>query len=271
MTLLQDALTDAPTTPPDPYATDGETYELYLCDSQPYWSLLDPKKVKGVYLDPPYGMKQRTARGLAGRGGRMGPRKKDGSRALVEAQDFPPIAGDDRPFDPSPFLSYPRSVAVVLWGANWYSNRLPPRGGWIVWDKRADMPSSRIWGFADNADVELAWTNLNMSAKIISHQWLGMLRKSERGKKLPHPTRKPVEVWEVIIRATTSPGDLLVDFFAGSCSMAEAARKLGRRSISFELPEGERYLEHAAEVLRQPVLPIDHGELDSPVQLIMPF
>lgn len=38
------------------------------------------------------------------------------------------IKGDDKPFDPTPWLSYP---IVVLWGANNFSDRLP-QGSWLV-------------------------------------------------------------------------------------------------------------------------------------------
>jgi len=45
-------------------------------------------------------------------------------------------------------------MPTVLFGANHYAHRLPPSPSWLVWDKRPEMAST------DQADCELAWTNL---------------------------------------------------------------------------------------------------------------
>lgn len=52
-----------------------------------------------------------------------------------------------------------------------------------------------------------------------------------------HPTQKPVELMETLIRMSTSPGDLIVDPFSGSGSTALAAQRLGRRCIGIELDQ----------------------------------
>ncbi len=56
-----------------------------------------------------------------------------------------------------------------------------------------------------------------------------------RGKL--HPTQKPVRVIEIPIEVHTSPGDIVVDPFAGSGATAQAARKLGRKFIVIEKDE----------------------------------
>lgn len=50
-----------------------------------------------------------------------------------------------------------------------------------------------------------------------------------------YPTQKPAELLERIIRASTSEGDLVADFFAGSGTTAAAAEKLGRKWIVSDL------------------------------------
>lgn len=50
-----------------------------------------------------------------------------------------------------------------------------------------------------------------------------------------HPTEKPVWLWQRIISATTKPGDVVLDPFAGTGSSGEAALRLGRRWIGVEL------------------------------------
>ena len=46
-----------------------------------------------------------------------------------------------------------------------------------------------------------------------------------------HPTPKPEALLERIIKATSNPGDVVLDFFAGSFTTAAVAERLGRRWI----------------------------------------
>lgn len=50
-----------------------------------------------------------------------------------------------------------------------------------------------------------------------------------------HPAEKPISMLMHAIEATTYPGDIVLDCFAGSGSTALAAASLGRRSISMEI------------------------------------
>lgn len=55
---------------------------------------------------------------------------------------------------------------------------------------------------------------------------------SPNGKeKTGYPTQKPLPILERIIRASSRPGDTVLDFFAGSGTTGEAALKLGRSFI----------------------------------------
>lgn len=58
---------------------------------------------------------------------------------------------------------------------------------------------------------------------------------SPNGKeKTGYPTQKPLGVLERIVRVHSDPGDLVVDYFAGSGSMAEAAARNGRRFLAID-------------------------------------
>lgn len=52
--------------------------------------------------------------------------------------------------------------------------------------------------------------------------------------KTGHPTQKPLETIEPLIRASTAPGDLILDPFTGSGTTGVAAIRLGRRFIGWE-------------------------------------
>jgi len=53
-----------------------------------------------------------------------------------------------------------------------------------------------------------------------------------------HPLQKPPELLDRFIENSSSPGDVVLDCFAGSGSVLEAARRLHRKSIGFEKYEG---------------------------------
>lgn len=53
-------------------------------------------------------------------------------------------------------------------------------------------------------------------------------------KRTVHPTQKPVELCEYLIRTYTRPGELVADICAGSGTTAVAAVNTGRRFVCFE-------------------------------------
>ncbi len=154
-----------------------------------------------VLTDPPYGMGYKPLRGA------------DGSRRFVDG-----VVGDDQPFDPGHLLNRPR---LVLFGANWYADRLPASGGWLVWDK---TPKGRKDGFTAS-DAELAWTNVTSRVRKIAVQWGGEARNGERGHY--HPTQKPIAVFRWVVQEFTEPGALILDPYAGSGTTLVAAKEEG--------------------------------------------
>jgi DNA modification methylase len=53
----------------------------------------------------------------------------------------------------------------------------------------------------------------------------------------PHPTQKPEMVVERVMKASSNPGDVVLDPFMGSGTTAVVAVRLGRRFIGFEINE----------------------------------
>ena len=203
--------------------------------------------VDAVITDPPYG---------------IGKLNKFGSRSnLTVAMPYTPIIGDDKPFDPVPFLGFP---VVVMFGANWYADKLPPSGGWVVWDKLNGLSSKRAWGFNDNSDCELIWTNQGNAARLIPHRWMGAMKESEGNERRVHPTQKPIALMAELIKQYTQPGDLILDPFCGSGTTGVACVQTGRRFIGIEIDPGyadiaRARIAKAAEQARQLTLGIEQA------------
>ena len=87
---------------------------------------------------------------------------------------------------------------------------------------------------------------------------------SVRPHKGKHPAEKPLAMLEHAIKATTFPGDIVLDCFGGSGSTAHAALRQGRRSVTIEIePQwvtaiAERIQEHEEQNLDRV---IQHGKL----------
>lgn len=65
--------------------------------------------------------------------------------------------------------------------------------------------------------------------------------------KLKTPTKLPRELVKKILRFSSNPGDIVLDPFIGSGTVAVAAREMGRHYLGFEIVE--EYLELASERL----------------------
>lgn len=103
----------------------------------------------------------------------------------------------------------------IIWGGNYFSDYLPSAKGFIIWDKK-NIPDNVKFGMC-----EYAWTNLNITPKII--------RQTPQGSKSNpriHPTQKPVELYSWIYDRHANAGYKILDTHMGSGSSAIAA--LGR-------------------------------------------
>ena len=73
---------------------------------------------------------------------------------------------------------------------------------------------------------------------------MGAIRKGKRTKRV-HPTQKPVELMEWIIKNYTNENDTILDCFMGSGSTGVACKKLNRNFIGIEIDE--KYFKIAEE------------------------
>ncbi len=211
---------------PKPYYED-ESVRIYHGDCREILPLLEP--VDLVLTDPPYGI------GYV-HGAEYGPNAS-------KFNDMP-VVGDDVPFDPRPLLVFKN---IILWGANHYADKLPPSGGWLIWDKRCMTVVN------DQSDCEMAWTNIRNTARIYYHVWDGFRRGSEKDIPRVHPTQKALGLMRWCLELQPDAHTIL-DPFMGSGTTLRAAKDLGRKAIGIEIEE--KYCEIAAKRMSQLVLPL---------------
>lgn len=200
---------------------------LFLADNLEVLPMLETQSIKVIVTDPPYGIAHPCNFRGRGRG------------KLAQCNDYSDVQGDNKPFDPSWLLAL--GLPLCLWGANWYADKLPPSGGWLVWDKmRPDT--------LDQATCELAWTNFVKGVRRYQYLWNGMIRDGEQ-KENYHPTQKPVALMRWILSLPWTPSGTVFDPYMGSGPVGIACAQLGRGFIGVEVEE--KYFHIAVERIKK--------------------
>lgn len=96
----------------------------------------------------------------------------------------------------------------------------------IIW-ARKDLKNSK-YTFNYNLMKEL---NDNKQMKDV---WTTSLTKPSEKKSGKHPTQKPLEILDRIIRASTKENDLILDPFCGSSTTGISANRLNRKYIGID-------------------------------------
>lgn len=176
--------------------------------------------VDAVVTDPPYGIKADRKQGARA--------NKQHGAAWAASKDYGATAwDDDRPSREAFGQMLRVGRHAVIFGGNYFTDRLPPSPSWIVWDKDN--------GANNYADFELAWTSHKRAARKVRWRWHGMLQEPGHPKDVrQHPTQKPLGLMLWVIEHYTEPGDLVVDPYCGSGTTGVACVQLGRRFIGIE-------------------------------------
>jgi len=156
------------------------------------------------------------------------------------------VYGDNKPFDPSPFLYFDK---VVLWGFHHFSDKLPT-GSVLVWVKRYDN------GFGSFlSDADLAWMKGGNGVYCFRDTSL----QGASDNKL-HPTQKPLPLLKWCLeKAKTKQNDLILDPFMGSGTTGVACVQLGRRFIGIEIAPSyfeiaKKRIQDAQRQIRMPLI-----------------
>lgn len=241
---LTAGLTDPDDVPETPKETRYKRGDLILLDkhrllcgdstmSDEVERLMGGEEANMVFTDPPYGIDIVSRGGTDGAPGGMKSTHGESKSQIVQPRKYRPIIGDDKPFDPTPFLTL--APKVFLWGANCYASKLPDQSHWIVWDKKCEKGADRN----SFSDCELAWTNIERKSVVIyRHIWAGVFRAGKRNEELSkrvHPTQKPVGLFIQILSDYTRQNEIVLDPFLGSGSTIIACEKIGRSCFGMEI------------------------------------
>ena len=161
-------------------------------------------RVDSIVTDPPYGIGEG--------GGRFRDRKGGGHRVLKKKSW-------DNKTPEKEAIDMMRSISnnQIIWGGNYFTDKLPVSRGWLYWQK--------LMG-GDFSDGELAWTSFDKVLKEFK------FCNKFGGKQ--HPTQKPIELMKWCLEKTDG---VVVDPYMGSASTLVACAKMGRKGIGIELDE----------------------------------
>lgn len=192
------------------------TAKLYLADcAEVAPSLQD---IAALVTDPPYGMDWNVDSARFSGGPSADSRGKGKS-------DWDEIAGDASPFDPAPWIEYPK---VVLWGANHYAQRLPV-GTSLVWVKRSEQNFGTFL-----SDCEIGWQKGGHGSYCYQQQFSPPSRMAENFGKTAHPMQKPVGLMTWCLQRIKAAGTVL-DPFMGSGTTGVACAQLGLPFVGIEI------------------------------------
>jgi site-specific DNA-methyltransferase (adenine-specific) len=189
--------------------------EIYNEDSYEAIKKIPDKSVDLILTDPPYGINADMGVGGFGNSPKNAKKYSGGWDNKTPSEDM--------------FKELLRvGKKVIIFGANYFTDKLPLNGHWIVWDKVGEIKFNNPY-----SDCELAWTNVDK--KIVKKYLNKQQGFINDGDERVHPTQKPLRLFSEIIRDYSNENDIVADFFLGSGTTCVAAKELNRRYIGFEI------------------------------------
>lgn len=189
---------------------------IQLGDCMDYLKNIPDKSIDLVLTDPPYGINADKGVG----GNHLGKVKKyddnwDNETPKKEVFDELLRIGKK----------------IIIFGGNYFTDKLPVNGHWIIWDKIGEVNQNGV----NFSACELAWTNINKNnVKKYFVRQIGFIND---GDDKFHPTQKPYRLITDIIKDYTEENDLILDAFSGSGTVCCSAKDNNRRFIGFEINE----------------------------------
>ncbi len=190
-----------------------ETNKVYNEDCLEFMKKLPDNYFDLILTDPPYGIGADLNQQKAG--GKNGWRKYD-----LETNWDTSIPSEEV------FKEMFRvSKNQIIWGGNYFTEFLPPRMCWLVWDK-----GQREFSLADG---EMAWTSFQKAMRIFTYSRAKFL--NGMNEKREHPTQKPVALGRWILEKFAEKGMKIFDPFAGSGSFLIACKQKNYDFVGCEI------------------------------------
>jgi site-specific DNA-methyltransferase (adenine-specific) len=253
---------------------DGKSH-LYLGDSLAYMQGLPADSIDCIWTDPPYLLSNDGITCVAGKMVKVNKGEWDRSRGVDLDHEFNRtwLAACHRVLKPSGAIWVSGTLHVYL-SVGMAMQQLGFRIlNDVVWEKPAPPPNLGCRCFTHSTEI-LLWATKAKKGGKDRHKFNYEVMKAENGGKQmksvwrfstppdeekrhgKHPTQKPVSLIARCLRATTDPGDIVLDPFTGSGSTGVAALKLERRFTGCE--QDKAYALLAARRLNETV----PGDLD---------
>jgi len=209
---------------------------IYIGDCLNLIPQLEDNSIDAVITDPPYGIAFQSS---------------------MRTKKLPKIENDERPFIEwiKPVFDKLKDGGRLICFYRWdvqdeFLNEIKAAGfnvkSQLVWNKNTygmgDLkkqfgPSHELMIYATKGDYEFKNGRPNTVYTCTS--------VSTNGQK--HPNEKPVPLIQALIRDITEKNELILDPFGGSFSTYKAAKKEGRRCITYELHQHYAELRHEAD------------------------
>ena len=224
---------------------DGRSY-LYRGDSLDFLATLKDRSVDCIWTDPPYFLSNDGTTAVAGKRAKVNKGEWDRSGGLERdhqfnrawlAECFRVLKTEGTIWVTGTMHSYP-SVGVAMMQEGyflltdifWEKPNPPPNLGRRTFTHATETV---LWAIKPKRNRRRPY-RLDFGALLGQRIWtIPTAGKAEKvyGK---HPTQKPVALIDQCLQASTNPGDLVVDPFAGSGTTGVAALGLGRRFVGCE-------------------------------------
>jgi len=173
-------------------------------------------------VDPPYGILNKTKRG------------GDYKFNMTEYSIW-----DVKPNDDYFNELFRVSKNQIVWGGNYFGNlwtRSPYNRGFVIWDK--NQPES----LNNFSMAEMAWTSFDKPSKIFEFS----VRKN---RNKVHPTQKPIELYEWLLKMYAKKGDKILDTHLGSGTIVIACYLAGYDLTACEIDDN--YFKKALKKIKQ--------------------
>lgn len=117
----------------------------------------------------------------------------------------------------------------IIWGGNYFTDKLPVSKCWIVWNKINNTENKSVF-----ADAELCWTSFKKVVKMFTLRTMGFISDTKDNDRI-HPTQKPSELYKWLLDNYAKEGDKILDTHLGSGSIAIACHDYGFELTACEL------------------------------------